>query len=283
MRRPAAVSLTILLSLAAMLLLFWPQPRPPDPEGPARQIRRELQQGQPVTLIGQTGRPPFLRWSVGEAGTSRPDDSAEGFSLQSFSGTLATLVPSPGVPRYTFRAEVAHEQGTLASEVGLFFGLQTHETAAGIRHFFCAWTFSDQFIPRMANRPIPNFQNKPKMDLYSWLNPDARDPKVVTFSSKGGIGGGVKGASFTPAGPALKERTWRSLAVHISPDGISASWDGKRCLSFTRAELRDRLGSLYESVPELQGRDPSPNMDAPLGLYLIHGSATFKHVVVEPR
>src|SRR5262249_7281346 len=93
-----------------------------DPDRSLKEITRELAQGRPVTLIGESGRPMWYRWST-EDTQAKVFHSPDGtFAVHAWDVGLLELLPDPQWDSYRFSVEVrqdltAEQQG----RVGIYF------------------------------------------------------------------------------------------------------------------------------------------------------------------
>ena len=81
-----------------------------DPDRPLREAEARLADGKPVTLIGATGPPLWLHWSMGGDATTLTRGQNEPFALATLAMGQLKLLPDPQTKRYRFRVEVRHDQ-----------------------------------------------------------------------------------------------------------------------------------------------------------------------------
>jgi hypothetical protein len=111
-----------------------------------------------------------------------------------------------------------------------------------------------------------------------WAAKDALiDSKLTGFSAK----------LFEPAGTGGR---WRTLIIRVTPDQISAWWEGKTLIGQpSMTELKQRAAVGMATIPGLErgvlleeGLDPRLDGRGAIGLYLDHGEASFQTMVVTP-
>src|SRR5262249_41008442 len=89
------------LAVPAMWVAFPPQPVP-------EQLQGELARGRPVTLLGETGKPRWQHYRVGEEDTQESAAADGAFSLRAYTTCLVELIRDPRRSRYRIRAEIRH-------------------------------------------------------------------------------------------------------------------------------------------------------------------------------
>jgi serine/threonine-protein kinase len=292
-KHPVGVLLGVLILCGSVLLHVLGRERPvhqTDPDLPVKEIERTLAQGQPVTLVRETGRPAWFRWCVGEERTQVSVAGDGTFAVHSWTLCLLELVRDPQQDRYRIRAEVRHENSdTHGPNVGIYLAHRAYPGARGDIHLLTQLGYND-----VRNR----------LELYEQLPPNRRPktpPRNVSlvdlfphlhYAGKGGTQwddaiAGVSGARFKPAG--VGGGPWRQLEVTVTPEGLRATWDGQLVGDLPVPTIVDRLGAALAKRRQWSPDDPFVSQipsDFPLrgslGLYVYRGSARFRSVRIEP-
>jgi serine/threonine-protein kinase len=268
---------------AAVVLALWAL----DPDRPLREIKAQLARGEPVTLIGPTGSPRWSRWRLGEA---QVGVNAEGvFTVSTWAdASLLELVDNPQASHFLFRAEVRHEQSDKVYDgVGLYVGYRAPSGDDVPVHGGCRLTYDDMFDAVEAWRRLPAKAAsgpQPKGNLvylggFMHVEQEGGLSRRCAFAN-------VAPEAFRAAGP--RHPQWRKLAVEVSPALLAGRWAGDP-LGQVPAEKFRREGDFFLGQMRRTGWiGPSSKIDTSLhplgglGLFLSHGSASFRNVVVEP-
>jgi serine/threonine-protein kinase len=254
---PAAVLVLLLTAAATAIALYYA-----DPERQLKTIQRQVAGGQAVTLIGDTGRPRWSRWSLSEGGVIRPPLGDGTFSIQAFELSLLELLPNPPRQGYVFSADVRHLDSS-DGEVGIYFGHGRRVTSQGAEHCFCQLAFADLGLQA---RHVA-------LTLRSCREQGPLPPSRAEAGTPASM-------DLPPPGPD-DPMPWRRLTVKFSPQGVEALLGDHAIGRLSRSQLtRDGKRALADD-PEL---DPASEFAAEggLGLYVNRGAAEFRRVVVEP-
>jgi hypothetical protein len=249
-----------------------------DQDQALKAIRSQLAEGRTVTLIGDKGEPPWKRWILEEAGVNRPREANGGFSFHSYKFGMLELLPDPPTSGYRFSAEVRHD-GSESGYVGIYFGHSQQDLTDGRHHWFCTVRFADKGRNAVM---LKDEENQPcslvRLVLY---HHGEAEPAYHTDSTE------VK-KTFRPDSLTGK-KSWRQLAVEVTPATFRAYW-GPDCFGeLPRAELLQRARNLCLSPPNL--KLPQRKLQLPpevcvprhgLGLFVQGGSASFRRVRVQP-
>lgn len=278
-RRKAVVAGGLLLAVAAALLYL------SDPKRPLRQLEADLAAGQPVTLIGETGKPKWFRWRMGAAksATSLAQDGA--FSIHTQTLVLIELLPDPQTERYRFAAQVRHNTSNRVGGVGLFVAHQAYPGGQTDFQFFTQMIFDD--VLRVSDVPVmlPNGKQLPRrkniVQMFSRLHSEEGARPEIDWPMVS-----WPGPQFEPAG---ESRTgWHDLAMTVAPDGISAEWDGQLFRISRQAFLHavdDKMTYMRRDFPDnpfVQRLQPQYAPRGGLGLFLWRGSASYRAATVTP-
>src|SRR5262249_24527178 len=165
-----------------------------DPDRAVRQFQEELAQGRPITLIGETGKPQWLRWRAGESESQVSLGADNSFSVHSWSVCLLELLPDPVHPSYRLSAKVRHDDsGPLPSGVGLFFAHRAHlRPSQADLHQFMQVSYNDCCTQVDVYRRLAQFNKnlKPPLDLVELAS---------SFYGEGGEGWNVETKVFRPS------------------------------------------------------------------------------------
>jgi predicted Ser/Thr protein kinase len=237
-----------------------------DPDRLLRAIQQKLAKGEAATLIGDKGLPAWFRWIYGEAALQESPNGDRTCYYNTLEFALLELLPDPQIERYRFSAEVRHVDTAKNGEVGLFFMHSIHSTPKGVEHCFCTLTFNDH----ESLFPLPDSSRASQVALY------LRRARRVGGNQR--TPGGA-GNYFQPARRSLDNPIpWRKIAVEVTPKAVRIFWEGRQIGEVERKALRQQF------LKDLTGPPINPQF-APregLGLFISSGSASFRHVVVEP-
>jgi serine/threonine-protein kinase len=278
-RRPrrVAAALGVLLTLVPVLL-WWPQ----DPDRPVKQIEARLAKGEAVTLVPETGRPQWYRWAEGGQEARAGPERDGTFAVHcSASLALLELARDPRHTRFRLSAEVRHITSSARGEVGVYFGRRTYPTPGGPVQHFGAMTYNDiddevkYWKEKFAPKPPPGNRITLFPHLYARGGKKPWEPEI-----------GGERSYFKRSG---LDAAWRQLSLEVSPDGVEGLWEGRSIGKLTASRWeRDTAAYLAatqagpSAFPLGQGFAPAYAPSGGLGLYVYHGSAAFRRVVVEP-
>jgi eukaryotic-like serine/threonine-protein kinase len=290
-KHPVGVLLGALILCAPVMLSLRDPERPvqqTDPDQPVKEIETMLAQGQPVSLIGETGRPAWFRWALGEESTQVSLAEDETFSVHSWGFCLLELVRDPQQDRYRLRARVRHEESDSLGEVGVYLAHRAYPGSQADIHVFTQLTFNDVRGNLDVQKRLPEVflkKTPPPKDNLVALHP------YILCAGKGDAiwyhpVTGVEGAPFKPAG--VSGGPWHELEVIVTPEELRATWDGRLVGAMSITTVVDHMGEALTKRRELCPDDPFVKRipsDFPLrgslGLYVIRGSAHFRSVRIE--
>jgi hypothetical protein len=270
-RRHPAVSTFVALLVVGLALLFAVNYLS-DPARKLESLQRRLAKGETVTLIGETGPPTWYRWRMGQAQSKESALPGEAFHINSGSIAVVELLPDPMRTSYRLSAEVRHRDGTGDSSVGICFGYSIQAVPKGEEHDFCVLSFADHGDRTGKAALILRACGEQGMDVFA----NVHSPTPLEAELKGT-------PLYKNPGP------WRELVVERTPREIRTYCDGKQLsgrrgrLSAVSQEDVDRLSQQPPlKRPELPDLKPRFAPRERLGLYVNHGSASFRRVVVQP-
>jgi serine/threonine-protein kinase len=258
-----------------------------DPDRPVRRIEQRLAEGKKVDLFPDASGPGWLRLQTGQAYSqvSRPGDGT--LSISTWGLALCELVRDPQVTHYQWRVEVRNDLITWSGQVGIYFAHRATPTTKSVLHTFMQMTFDDFNDVNLVNNALPAAFRSPPAPGNS-LNFDGHlfaEEKKETLCDMN-----VSGLRPPLVKPVREDnRPWHTLVVEITPDTISASWDGKPVGKLTTEVMEQRMGNAWDRLqkirPEEFGARPAQsilNLSGGLGLYVFKASASFRAGAVEP-
>jgi serine/threonine-protein kinase len=265
-------ALLVLLALAAGAGLFYRHVT--DPDRRLWAIEDRLARGE--TVVYPDGETPWFRAPLHPVTLLDPAAGGGALSFQSFDPCLMELLPAGPPAGFRLHAKVRHEESATGGQVGLYFGRSAHATAHGEVHCFCAFTYSD--LENLAEDPV-------RHERSSWavltVEGVARSPAF----SPGAMPTGPR-AYFPPAWLLPERRKpWRDLGLEVTPEQITAFWEGERTGTVPRTQLQEffnRVNGPYDRqryAPELH---PEFGPRGGLGLFVRQGWASFRDISVEP-
>jgi predicted Ser/Thr protein kinase len=272
-RRAAWAAPAALLLLLAVALGGWAAVRfrvPPtaggsqqtdlSPQAEAQAaLEHALDAGQPVTLVGDKGPPRYHRWRTEK---QRPPLAPQGSGplfLPYCSTALLDLVPDPRTEGYRLSAEVMIEKSD-ECVAGLYCLAEERARPEGPEQYFVALSFAENGAKGKAQRA--------GLQVIRYRE---ADPERANNTQELALGGVRLGA-----GP------WHALSVEVRGNEIAATCDGK---DLPRANLAQESPLILQWW-QAQGRGveaaPAFFPRSPLGLFVSHGTADFRNVVVTP-
>jgi serine/threonine-protein kinase len=278
LRRHPVRTAAALLGAAALALVIIVLAR----TTPVADMEGKLAREEPVTLVGETGMPEYFRWVTGQDSAQASLAQDGSFSVHSMKLALVELLPRVPLSRYRIRAELRHEQSNDGGEVGIYFSYLLFPTSRGPVHAFCHFAFNDCFdlgdrAKRFLDVPIVALPPGNTAILRARFYGDPG------FSKMDRTFGDISSSRFQVM------RTWRSFTIEASPGHVKATWEGQAL------ERALEIESIYRTVEQSVKKNSLPaefstfngvalgfkSQDS-LGIYVKRGSASFRHVVVEP-
>jgi hypothetical protein len=193
------------------------------------------------------------------------------------------LLPRVPASSYRFSAEVRHDDDFMDPQNGSYVGIFFNHGGQGQQTYWNELVFAD-YGHRSEN---PGRKNKEtsRVAVFVWHRIPGPGPEENTDNN--GMVGTV-GSWFEPVRTTSKT-TWRSLSINVRPEKIDVFWGANGPESevligeVLRADLKDassafRLGDNQPPQPILYEFAPQ----GALGLVVHRGTASFRHVVVEP-
>jgi serine/threonine-protein kinase len=273
-----AASLLVLASASVAVVPYI------DPERPLRQNQARLDQGQDVTLVGETGKPAWFRWRNGEDKSQISVESDGTFAIHTWSLCLLELLPDPRHDSYRVSASVRHRLSSQNSaEVGLYFAHHSQPGPRGEMHLFLEMIYNDvnsnRDRPRPTTRPLPE---ESFVDFRPYFYGEVDDHWTWNRNMAG-----KHAPKFLPAG--YPGERWRNLEILVTSDKVQGFWDGAPTGELSIAWLGEEIQKDFTRARALRPDDsflarmPSElRLRGGLGLYVRHGSACFRNVSITP-
>ena len=234
-------------------------------------VQRELEQGRPVTLMGESGRPLWSQWRTAK-GDVRDFLSPDGYftveNTARFEPGLLELITDPKRQSYRMSVMVRHnltaqEQG----KVGVYFAYSRDETFQGSEHFFCTLEFNDAHD--LANSQLKAPGNMLLFNLRGF--PDTNSQQISH----------ALWAHYFPHVPMARgSEPWHRLVLEATPKQVRTFWDNVPAVTLTRSELDQ---ARHAMLADQAGEKVAPfAVQSALGLYLFQASASFQGITIEP-
>jgi hypothetical protein len=290
-RRPTlTTALLLLLAFGALALAYRPQPpTPADLEQRAEEeyrkavapLKRELTEGQPVSLIGPTTTTLPCRWRIGQGQVSFPDKPQEDgiVSVSALGPSLLELLHDSGSPAYRLIVELRQEdlvRNSHAAEVGVSFAGTQHLTEEGPQFLFGRVSFADLGPKRSAFKdkaglPASLFQ------LGLFHLGASRSGRDRTYNY------GVSSVIYRPEGTGLPPGPWHRLEVEVRPGKVRARhWDGEAAEMVPEIHWPQALAQFRRLFPDLQAIEAPLGTGGSVGLFLEGSVLSLRRFDVEP-
>jgi eukaryotic-like serine/threonine-protein kinase len=263
-RNRIAVAGLVVMSVLVVCAILWPE------TDPATRIRKELEAGRKVTLIGSTGKPQSYRWALGspELGVSPTGDGT--CSLEATGRAFLELCNDPMNDHYLLRAELRFILSKLSVELapnarvdglmtaGIYFG---YSSIAGLDGATAHAMFVAGFDDTPFRRPMPPKENQKKsVHLRRFvLLQDPFGGKPMSAKST------ISHYEFDPAnelpGP------WRLIEIEVSPARVRTMWQEPNGTMIEFASVSaDTIRKEYARLGEKINED-SPNREVTIPVW----------------
>lgn len=252
-------------------------------------------QGNPVVLIGSTGRPAWYRWRSDVRAEPLPDDPHKPMSFDGFRGALLDLLSQPMHACYRLRAEVRPKQRSDGFQFGIYVGAYGEAVAGGdVQRFF---TLSFRSMDQ-------SLESEPVALRYcADLDPPAsvanEGPAGFSLSTllptpaMAALATAVSGSIHCPAGLettvaaaaasfSVSHDIWHTLEIEVLPDEVVGRFDGRKLRRLRRQDFGVWLPHWWLADLRRPGPVPMFEPNGALGLYVRNGGAWFRNVEIEP-
>jgi serine/threonine protein kinase len=271
-RRRPLLAASLILLIGAVVAFGVVALSPADPDQALHDMQAELEQSKTVTLIGETGKPKWSRWAVGDDDARVVSSQDEVFTIHSPRVALLELLPDPRVGSYRLSALI-RQRHVVGGDVGLYFGHCRMDTGKAVLHWVCPWKFGDR--PAVGGEPA-----------FIWLKLQCVEAPGLQEDAFHG------NQSFLDHKDSGRFGDWRHLALEVTPTEMRVSWEGKNITKPKNETIR--VQPMLADFREQYGADlkklgfPPDHADPPiggragLGLYVNQCTASFRNVVIEP-
>lgn len=250
-----------------------------DPERVREGVEKRLRNGEPVTLIGETGPPGYFQWGAGEEITAISTKADRPFSVTTTKLALVEFPYAAQLKRFRLRAEVRHEMGFGGGTVGIFCGHKTHGWAEDKeRMSFLSLSYAERgkVVQKKAKAKL---EGRVQLQAYYVeLGPEVFImPAALIKPYK----------PFEPVGPG-KFGPWRELSLEVTVAETRASWSPtsgaptEPITTVTPPQLRPHVDGQKVQQPRLRELVLEYVPQGGIGLFVHQGGASFRHVVLEP-
>jgi len=280
-RRIAASALAVVLLTGVGIALTLAIQEWRKPVEPHERMKKQLAARRPVTLIGETGLPPYYSRSILEPTLLGESPLGDGTcSFHAFRYTLIELCDDPMNDHYRVELELRRHGKTEADWLGFYFGYGPAPTDPAVGHLMFAVKFKDYPPPVVPGR-------KP-------------DPTAVYFQTLDFIQTPGKLSEPAPSklralpfahSPVNQPGIWRPMAIEVSPTRVLVQWrsdDGKSWLTVVDW-TREQIDAAYERRKEIMEEKSvgsknlprwAPRM--PFGLVAFKSAVSVRNMVVTP-
>jgi serine/threonine protein kinase len=304
-RKPALVSGIVALATAAGAAMNSQTPiaSPPQAimsEAPSSQeegsdetcqgLQAEFAQAapdQPITIIGETGKPKWFRWKTGRASSGASANPGGCFQVESKSVALVELLPDPQTDRYRIAARVKHTRDLGgAPSVGLYVGRCAYPGGASDIHVLTHISFDDMSSPPKVEVVRPD-------GMHRTLVPMKQVTMNPLLLSEPDVPPSLDAKALGPVGPKLEDETqgdWHDIGVTVGPDELVAEWNRQK-FSLPVRDWERNLAAALDRIRRTERHRDNPFVlnlrpqfvpRGGLGIYVVRASASFAGVTVAP-
>jgi serine/threonine-protein kinase len=271
-RWPALLSVVVLLGV---LWATWPRSEEERHLAQLQGPLEQLAQGAAVDLIPEGGRPASYLVRVGQSFTRVETRQDGSFSVFAPKRSLVELLPDPGCARYRLTAEVREDGRHGDAELGIYYSHRPVMSAKGEGHLFGTLSFAD-LGPRAQGFKNPNGAGRGSQVALNHVYYREPGPPLGPEASYNG-----PNQFYDPPDALRRPCPWRQITVEVTPEGVSAGFDGVPLPPFPRKRVR--MWSVVLPSHHAELRNVPLEIDRPggLGLYVNGCLATFRRFRVE--
>lgn len=277
-RHPLRTALCLFLAmglLAGALAIHYS-----DPGRSLKNYQKQLERGEPVTLIGDSALPRWHCWHFRE-GALKKGSAYDGIVLECTDLSLLELCLPPRSPGIRFRAQMRHDDTGRRGQIGLFFGLEENTGPAQKEYRFCSLMLRD---------PHPKESVQSQHYVLELVLQRCR-----------GLSPSRMGTSIRKEVPIQLPSPWQTVAVEVTDEEVRVFWMEEVVGTISRASL----AAIYEDLKQSDARGDwlrehpretmppdglavPPELKTPfasdegLGIAVYDGAAFFRNVAVEP-
>jgi hypothetical protein len=229
-------------------------------------IQADLKEGKAVELIGAKGKPRYFRLTTPVSDQEKTSLGEDGtFTVSAYKQALLELVPDPLHDQYRFQAEIRQDATDgIVGFVGAYIGHTEFPTENDRVHHFYGLCYNDLGDERVRQQPSNALTLRNAVLLESIMDGSIRMMNIH--------------CNFVPAG-ATATTAWRQLAIELTHDGLSISWEGKKVCQLSRDEVA-RCKLLPDNRYDVGAFWLDPR--GSLGVCLYRSTASFRNVRLEP-
>jgi hypothetical protein len=263
------------LGLGALLLASAPGPvrtgLPPNNPGGQATLAERVGQGEEVVLIGSTGLPPARTVLTDKDGFWRTDP--DGLAVLHGPNYLAIeLSDEPLPPRFELSAEVAPDDGGARSaQFGVYAGRRRWESESGPVDRMVAAGVAGR-ISTDINKLLTNTVSRGVLGII-WLTPNQEpDSPPVAW-----------GPSFPNPLPPNNDqpRKWYRVSLRVANDQPPKATCEGVAFQAKDPSIWGRLLATKRGLANPRATDP-PLLGNGVGVFVLNGTARFRHVVLKP-
>ncbi|HEY2787704.1 MAG TPA: serine/threonine-protein kinase [Fimbriiglobus sp.] len=214
--------------LAVILISSKPFSHGAPKKTPLEIQRVELDKGNKVTLIGETGLPPYAEWKLGQVQFDLTPTSEGVTAFQTAQFSLLELCPDPRWDRYQFQVDFKHlESNAPTSLVGAYIGY----TTAGRyeqQNYRCLWVeLDDKKNPAVKPSDAVKIGLTP-FDFISVQSASISNNRIPL------------GRTFPVVPVGNNAASWRTVQFKVSLDGVDIFWleKGKEPILTSRVSFK---------------------------------------------
>jgi serine/threonine-protein kinase len=262
---------------------FWPKPEVSPNEPPAREltIAEQLAAGETVELIGPTDK-PLVEWRAVHGYEDTVSTVRGGCCTLTSTQFGAIELVSEALPRKVrLETEVVLVTNDMKlAEAGVYVG-RKETPFAGTIHHTAVFFFHQESFTFLGNGPVAD-----PVEVTSTATAELR-----WFDPHPGLGGRFNsklGDSLTASFrvPRMEPR-WHTWRIDITPDMLTATWDGEPFQSVTAPGAGDRLAQQVTTRARRIPANALPTFTPPvfgpgIGLYVRHGDGVFRNTRLIP-
>jgi hypothetical protein len=265
-------ALGLLAAFALLAALLWLRGQPAGSATLAPLGKPDDPWREPVTVIGDNGKPARIRWLLGDANVLNPRAPEDPFAFHTFTLSLLEAERNPPKEGYRFSAEIRHVDST-EGFVGLIFGYSKHETDKATHHCFGELIFADRGIQAgIFKDRAGNPGSRVVLNVHHYYDPKQGSEENLTDVA------GVE-ARYAAVAPGVPT-PWRQLAVEVTPEKVRVFWEGQPLGEQSQEDLAKAEKQLQVIRPHLSEVTPEFGPGQPVGLVVYKGVASFRRVEV---